>query len=126
MAASTTRSLGLRAERLALDHLQAGGLTLIARNFRCRVGEIDLIMRDEDCLVFVEVRYRKSSRFATACESVDRRKQRKITAAAALFLGWHSRYRQYSMRFDVVALDGPSPDQIKLQWVRDAFRPGQF
>lgn len=115
---------GDRAEQLALEHLEARGLTLVARNFRCRLGEIDLVMRERQSLVFVEVRFRKTSRFATALESVDFRKQRKLTRAAGFFLGRHSEFRNHAVRFDVVALDGPSQDRYKLQWVRDAFRPG--
>ncbi|MGH8193156.1 MAG: YraN family protein [Woeseiaceae bacterium] len=111
------------AEQLALEHLQARGLKLVARNFRCRLGEIDLIMLDGPCLIFVEVRFRKSSHFASALESVDRRKQRKLTRAAGFFLGRHREYRNHAVRFDVVGLDGPSRDRYQLQWVRDAFRP---
>ena len=58
----------------------------MTRNFRCRFGEIDLVMLDADCLVFIEVRYRKSGSFATAAESVDRRKQRKLALTGAFFL----------------------------------------
>jgi putative endonuclease len=111
------------AEELALEHLQACGLKLVARNFRCRLGEIDLVMRDDECLIFVEVRFRKSSYFASALESVDRRKQRKLALAARYFLGRHREYRHHAVRFDVVGLDGPSRDRYRLQWIRDAFRP---
>lgn len=111
------------AEQLALEHLQARGLKLVARNFRCRLGEIDLIMLDDECLIFVEVRFRKRGYFASALESVDRRKQRKLALAAGYFLGRHHEYRHHAVRFDVVGLDGPSRDRYRLQWVRDAFRP---
>ncbi|MEX0976769.1 MAG: YraN family protein [Woeseia sp.] len=124
MAENSTRAIGQDAEELALGHLLSSGLVLIARNFRCRIGEIDLIMRDGNCLVFVEVRFRKASHFASACESVDRRKQRKLLGAAAFFLGRHTEYRQHATRFDVVALDGRSRNTFTLQWVQDAFRPG--
>lgn len=123
MAEISTRAIGRDAEELALGHLQSYGLVLIARNFRCRIGEIDLIMRDGNCLVFVEVRFRKASRFASACESVDRRKQRKLLGAASFFLGRYTEYRQYATRFDVVALDGRSRNTFTLQWLQDAFRP---
>jgi putative endonuclease len=123
MAKSTAIALGSRWEKIALDHLSANGLTLIERNYRCRMGEIDLVMRQSNLLVFVEVRYRKKSRFATAAESVDRHKQRKLAQAAAAFLGQNPRYREHVTRFDVVAFDATSNDQCTLQWLRDAFRP---
>lgn len=117
-------TIGKKAEQLALEHLKARGLTFVARNFRCRLGEIDLVMLDGQCLVFVEVRFRKTSRFASALESVDARKQRKLTRAGGLFLSRNPGFRNHAVRFDVIGLDGPSQDQYKLQWVRDAFRPG--
>lgn len=125
MAGTVTQSVGKYAESLALEHLEARGLALVARNFRCRSGEIDLVMRDAGCLVFVEVRYRKSGRFASAAESVDQRKQHKLLTAASFFVARHRQFRNLAMRFDVVALDGRSRDQIRLQWLRDAFRPGE-
>jgi putative endonuclease len=115
---------GQKAEQLALEHLEAQGLTLVTRNFRCRMGEIDLVMREKQSLVFVEVRFRKSRRFASAAESVDFRKQRKLTRAAGFFLAAHSLFRNHAVRFDVVALHGSSLHGYELQWVRDAFRPG--
>lgn len=115
---------GQRAEQMALEHLESQGLTLIARNFRCRWGEIDLVMRGQETLVFVEVRSRKSSRFASPLESIDHRKRRKLVRAAGYFLARYRVFRQHATRFDVVAVEGPLPDGYRLQWVRDAFRPG--
>ncbi len=122
MARSTSISTGRRWEKVALEHLMSRGLVRIAENFRCRMGEIDLVMQDRDCLVFVEVRYRKSNRFATAAVSVDSLKQRKLTRAAAVFLGRHPQYCNHAVRFDVVAFDAVSDDQCTLQWLQDAFR----
>ena len=93
----------------------------VARNFHVRGGEIDLVMRDGECLVFVEVRYRKSARFMTPAITVDNRKQRKILRAAALFLSRYRRYAGQIIRFDVVAITGQ--EQRQVSWVRDAFRP---
>ncbi len=115
---------GQAAEDRALAHLVAHGLEPVARNFRCRVGEIDLVMLHGQSLVFVEVRSRKHSRFASAAESVDLRKQRKLARAAAFFLLRKPAFRHHPVRFDVVALDGPSPERYAIQWLRDAFRPG--
>ncbi len=123
MGISDPRSVGKEAEQIALDYLLAHNLELITRNFRCRVGEIDLIMLDRNCLVFIEVRYRKANRFASAAISVDRRKQFKLIKAGAFFLCRNKQLAEHVIRFDVVALDGPSELRSKLQWLQDAFRP---
>ena len=122
MGISDSRTLGSRAEQIALDHLLARNLTLLERNFRCRLGEIDLIMLDSECLVFVEVRYRKLNRFASATVSVDSHKQRKLIKAAGYYLSRHRYHGNRVVRFDVVALDGPTESQSTLQWLQDAFR----
>ena len=122
MARANTGSIGRHAEILARDHLTAQGLTEIARNFRCRMGEIDLVMQDGNCLVFVEVRFRNQNRYASAAGSVDQHKQRKIIRTAAAFLGRYSKYSDCTVRFDVVGLD-QCGDQTSLSWIRDAFRP---
>jgi putative endonuclease len=129
MAPTTAKSIGARSEQLALDHLRSAGLELVAQNFRCRVGELDLVMLDGNCLVIVEVRCRKTTAFATArfpsaVESIGPHKQRKLAKAALFFLGKHKAFRNHPVRFDVVAYDGPTPDEYTLQWIRDAFRPG--
>ncbi|NOX69325.1 MAG: YraN family protein [Gammaproteobacteria bacterium] len=123
MGPSDPRTVGGEAEQIALDYLRARKLRLIARNFCCRVGEIDLVMEDGHCLVFVEVRYRKPNRFASAALSVNLRKQRKLIKAASFFLCRNAHLADRVMRFDVVALDGPSESKSTLQWLQDAFRP---
>jgi putative endonuclease len=122
MARTDTSSVGRQAEKLALDHLRDKGLEEIATNFRCRMGEIDLVMLDGDCLVFAEVRFRNQNRFTSAAGSVDPHKQRKIIRTAAAFLGRYPRYSSCAVRFDVVGLD-QSGDQTTLRWIKDAFRP---
>jgi len=112
-------SKGAEAEAAACDHLQQQGLTLIERNYRCRQGEIDLIMRAAKCLVFVEVRYRASSRFGSSAESVDWRKQGKLINAANHYLQRHSHHGP--SRFDVVAVTSHQ-EQLRLEWIRDAFQ----
>lgn len=100
-----------RAERLLGEH----GLSLVLRNYRCRGGEIDLIMRDGAHLVFVEVRYRAGAAFGGALGSVGTHKQRRIVHAAQHYLlrsGWRG-----PCRFDVVGFEGGGA----AQWVRDAF-----
>lgn len=123
MARSSTRAtVGKRAEQAALRFLAARGLKLVARNYRSRGGEIDLIMLHDNCLTFVEVRYRSSTRFSCPGPTVDLCKQRKILHAAAMFVASERRYARHTMRFDVVAIAGDECHGIS--WIRDAFRPG--
>ena len=118
----TTRAhCGAAAERESLRYLQARGLRLVTRNFRCRLGELDLIMLDDDCLVFVEVRFR-SGDFVAPALSVDARKQRKLAQTAAFFLAGHSRLADRPVRFDVVAVERAPGTRGRIQWIRDAFR----
>ena len=118
MVQRDTRTLGTNAENLAFEHLKRSGLRPVQRNFRCRLGEIDLIMRDDDCLVFVEVRYRASTEFTQPSLTVDIHKQRKLIRTAALFLAKRARYADSITRFDVVAIDGSN-----IEWIKDAFVP---
>lgn len=112
----TRQEVGTDAEDRAEAMLRRAGLRPITRNYRCRGGEIDLIMRDGSHLVFVEVRYRRSNAFGGALASIDARKRRRLVVAAQHYLmasGW-----QGPCRFDAVGLGSQPQDQ---QWVRDAF-----
>lgn len=120
-AQTPAQSKGQRAEDRALAFLQAQGLRLLERNYRCRYGEIDLVMEDGASLVFVEVRYRSSMRYGGALESVDRRKQAKLLTTARYFL--QERGQGRSARFDVAALS-PAAGDWAVQWVKDAFQAG--
>lgn len=111
------RERGSHAEALACRFLQRQGLRLVERNYRCRRGEIDLIMLDAGNPVFVEVRYRRQSRYGSGLESVDRNKQRRIVLCAAGYLQRHPRHAERPARFDVVAV-GPDGD---IEWIRNAF-----
>lgn len=93
----------------------------MTRNYRCRLGEIDLIMRDRDCLVFVEVRFRSAQRFVAAALTVDERKQQKIARAAELFLSSRPALATSNTRFDVVGIDRDASGSISVEWLRDAF-----
>lgn len=104
--------LGVAAEQAAADYLTRQGLRIVARNWRCRRGEIDLICRDGAVLVFVEVRQRRSSGFASAAESIDGRKQAKLVAAAQLYLVKLG--ATPACRFDAVLFDGDNP----LRWLK--------
>lgn len=110
-------SAGDMAERLAERYLEDAGLKRVARNFRCRMGEIDLIMQDGTCLVFVEVRLRKHQEFGGAAASIHRRKQQRIVKAAQHYLATLA--RMPPCRFDVVLLD--ALDATRIDWIRSAF-----
>ncbi len=118
------RPLGNSIEQQALEHLQKQGLSLVARNYQWRRGEIDLIMRDTGVLIFVEVRYRKSSRFGNAAESVDQRKQQRLIITAQHFLQANPSVQNLPCRFDVIACS-PDPNsadsRLQIDWIIDAF-----
>ena len=119
---TTRKVLGDRAEARALKHLQKNGLTLVQRNFRCRFGEIDLIMRDPGCLVFVEVRCRSSTTFARPALTVDPGKQMRIRRAASAWLASRPGLADEPVRFDVIAIESATFGRVTIQWIRDAFR----
>jgi len=106
---------GARAEDLCAELLRAAGLKLLERNWRCRLGEIDLIAEERGTLVFAEVRMRGPGGFGGAAESVTAAKRSRIIAAARLYL---TRYPNALCRFDVFLVEGP-PRHV--QWIRNAF-----
>jgi len=118
---SRSSALGAEAEKFAERYLTEQGLRLIVRNYRCKLGEIDLIMQEGELLVFVEVRYRKGSHFGSASETVTYFKQQKIIKAASYYLQTTRLYNYQACRFDVIALEKQAKD-FKLQWIKDAFR----
>jgi len=110
-------SEGAAAEQFAAEFLMRQGLTLLTRNYRCRFGEIDLIMRDGDTLVFVEVRLRRNFRFGGAAASIDPRKQRRLILTAQGYLARLPKIPP--CRFDAILLDnaqGHAPE-----WLKNAF-----
>lgn len=104
-------------ERLAEDYLTAKGFLLIERNFLCKAGEIDLIMKDQDFLVFIEVRYRENNDFGGALESITAGKQRKLRRAAEFYLLQQFGNTPPPCRFDVVGIEGEN----ELEWIKNAF-----
>jgi len=118
------RSSGDRYEELAAELLTRHNLRIVARNWSCKAGEIDIVARDDTHLVFVEVRARARSRFASAAATVDRRKQQRLLRAARWFLQQHRGYCRLPCRFDVVAFDVTAQDGAappRAQWIRGAF-----
>ena len=114
---SARRGLGDAGEELAARALRARGLVVVARKFRCRSGEIDLIARDGRMLVFVEVRKRTSAAFGGAAASITAAKRMRVIAAAQSYLA--TLPREPACRFDAVLIDGTPPPRI--EWQRDVF-----
>ncbi len=108
------KQLGDDAERAAERYLITHGLSLVERNYRTRFGEIDLIMRDGDALVFIEVRLRKNDDFGGAAASIGTHKQRRIAAAAQQYIA--ALRNPPPCRFDAVLIMG-----TKIEWLKDAF-----
>jgi len=106
---------GARAEDLCAELLRASGLRLLARNWRCRHGEIDLIAEEGGTVVFAEVRSRTSAGFGGAAESITSAKRERLLAAARLYLSGRP---EAACRFDVFLVEG-EPRQVR--WIRDAF-----
>ena len=113
MASESRAARGAAAERAAAAYLEVRGLVILARNYRCKGGEIDLVAKEGTTIVFVEVRLRATDRFGGAGASIDRRKQQRVLRAARHFLGHR---HDLPCRFDAV-LVGPRG----IEWVRDAF-----
>jgi len=111
---------GRRWERLAEAFLRQRGLKTLQRNFYCRLGEIDLVMRDGSTLVFTEVRYRASDAYGSGAESVNPAKQRRIILAAQKFLQSVDPHPAQTCRFDVVSI-GNSRGRTTIDWIPNAF-----
>jgi putative endonuclease len=116
VAGNTSREQGEAAEQQARRHLEQHGLRSVAQNFSGRFGELDLIMRDGDYLVFVEVRYRRSAQFGGAIASIDGHKQRRLIATAQSYLQRHP--HDGPCRFDVVAI---GHGMNGVEWLQNAF-----
>ena len=111
-----TRATGAWYERKAADYLKQQGLFVLRYNYRCKFGEIDLIVRDGQYLVFVEVKYRDSSRSGYSLDAVNFAKQKTICKVARYFLTVEYHCTDIPCRFDVVGIDGD-----KIHWVKNAF-----
>ena len=108
------------SEDIAAEFLQRQGLELLVTNYRNRTGEIDLIMIDDQTLVFVEVKQRRDSQFGRPEESVGMAKQAKLRRTAASYLQRHDRSQSWPCRFDVVAITG-GPHAPVCRWIQNAF-----
>ena len=120
--------IGQRAEDIAAEFLRAQGLVVLERNYRRRLGELDIIARDGDVLVIAEVRCRASNRFGGAAASVDGRKQQRLVRAAAQLLQQRRDFSHLRVRFDVISVSaaglaepGRPMGQPKVEWLQHAF-----
>lgn len=116
----STRGTGAQWEAVAENHLQESGLRTLARNFTCRLGEIDLVMAERDCTVFVEVRYRRDAAHGDGAASVGASKRAKLLHAAQVWLLAHPQRAAQPCRFDVVGCSG-TPSTPQFEWIRNAF-----
>ncbi len=117
------QQLGRSAEETACKLLQTNGLTLLEKNFRCKMGEIDLIMQDGDHIVFVEVRSRSRTDYGKADESINRIKKNKIIKTATYYLQYKRWLNSKHGRFDVVAIHFVR-GSMTLDWYKSAFLAG--
>lgn len=118
-AASPPSVRGAAAEAAAVAWLEQRGVRILERNWRCRFGEIDIVARDTGSLVFAEVRQRANPRFGGAAASIDIHKQRKLAAAAQLYLARHPECHWMPCRFDVLLLQ--DIQALSVEWIRNAF-----
>ena len=123
---TTTREQGAFTENLACQFLQDKGLKLLEQNYNCRFGELDLIMKDNTSLVFVEVRYRRNTNFGSGAESVTTSKQSKLIKTASVYLQQHDKLAKYPVRFDVISMTGAIESgnihNLDIDWIENAFQ----
>jgi putative endonuclease len=113
------KEIGQRGENLAVDYLQKLGYVILERNYRCKLGEVDIIARDNDILVFIEVRTRSSLDFGLPQESINRRKRHQLSKVALEFMN-RKKFKNIPARFDVVAVSLEAGKE-KVEHIRDAF-----
>jgi putative endonuclease len=118
---SPRQQSGRRAEDLAAEFLRARGCEILERNYRRRLGELDLIAREGGVLVIAEVRTRASGEWGGAAASVDRRKQQRITRAALQLLQQRPELARLPVRFDVLVVSDLSAAEPRIEWIRHAF-----
>jgi len=116
------QKLGQRAEQLAALQLEKRGAIILLRNYRRRLGELDLVARERDDLVIVEVRTRSSCRYGGAAASVNRAKQRRIVRAAQQLLQEYPQLGKLRIRFDVAVVIDPAGEAPCVDWLPHAFQ----
>jgi putative endonuclease len=114
------QEIGKLGEDLAVRELERRGYAILARRYRTRFGEIDIVADDHGAVVFVEVKARRTGRYGRAAEAIPGWKQRRIAAMALDYLAWAGRLHD-ACRFDVVAIDGMGTSQVDIRIIPDAF-----
>ena len=114
--------IGRRAEDIAAEFLHAKGLAVLERNYRRRLGELDVIARQGDVLVIAEVRTRASDAYGGAAASVNARKQRRLIRAAAQLIQQRKNLARLRVRFDVIVVSQPHAEQPRVEWIQHAFQ----
>lgn len=117
----TSRKVGFSYETLTCKFLQKHNLKILLRNYCCRAGEIDIIAKDQDTVVFVEVKFRRQKKYGEAQETVNYQKQRRIIKAALHFLVVNKLAEKVACRFDVVAIHHYQGKSPQLSWIKNAF-----
>lgn len=107
------RQVGTSYEDLAIKYLESNGYHILEKNFRCRMGEIDIIAIDENCLVFIEVKYRKDNKSGYAIEAVTKSKQRTIFKVAEFYMQKNNIQENTPSRFDIIGFDGCNISHVK-------------
>jgi putative endonuclease len=119
---SPTQQVGDQTEQVAADYLIKSGCKIIERNFVSKTGEIDLILKDREFLVFLEVLYRAKEDFGSGAESVTRGKQRKIIRTAQYYLQKRKLGDLMPCRFDIISLTKNNEAALEIDWIKDAFQ----
>ena len=118
---TTQQRIGRRAEDIAAEFLHAKGLAVLARNYRRRLGELDVIARQGDVLVIAEVRTRASDAYGGAAASVTVCKQRRLIRAATQLIQQRKDLAQLRVRFDVIVVSDPGGEKPRVEWIQHAF-----
>ncbi|HUN26119.1 MAG TPA: YraN family protein [Steroidobacteraceae bacterium] len=113
--------LGAAAERVAADYLRSQGMEVLLKNYRRRLGELDIVARSAEVLAIVEVRTRSSNAFGGAAASVTGVKQRRVVRAAQQLLQRHRELARLPVRFDVIVVCDAATRQPRVEWLRSAF-----
>ena len=112
---------GLQYEDLARDYLVKQGLGLLESNYRCRFGEIDLIMHDRETVCFIEVKFRKSLAFGWAADALPYSKQQKIIKTALFYISANQRIKHAALRFDALLIQHQTNGTNEFNWIKNAF-----
>ncbi|MCP4790278.1 MAG: YraN family protein [Gammaproteobacteria bacterium] len=118
---SYSKSIGDWAEKLAGQHIQQAGWHIVARNFHCRGGELDIIARQDNIISFIEVKFRRSQAMGGAINSITFQKQQRLGHAAQRFMQNHPQYYRLHGRFDLICVYGRPKGQVELQWLTNIF-----